>query len=365
MTRLPDSVSHARFHRAARIPALTLLVTAACASPGPAPTGSPPHPAGPDTYVDASGSFLPNLGAGLGIGRVLRRSPEGSRSLEVDLTYQFLDDEDFVDDDNPKAGPWYQLRAGLRDASAPDRPRHTTTRLGAVWLRAEGEPNVIQEGGDYLGLYGGIGVEADLLPRLAVGPEVTVLLITRTTKLSVARPVPQINWHATLKLGHGGGSSAPAERPQPGELSLGASAMVSPGLGGELEVGQVLRESPGVTWSFEVLAALQSPGDALFFEGDGRWAQARAGLKAAFQPSARGHWTVRGGVVWLRSTAPNRFLDHVLSDYIGPYGGVGWEYDLTTRLSTGPEMNLMLVGSEGTGRFGLVPQLLWHVSVGL
>lgn len=329
------------------------------------PGESKDGPFRPTTWVGGGPSFLPNLGLQLGVGRTIGAGPTTTRALELHGAWQFLDDEDFADDGNPRAGPWYQVRGGVRWSSARDPAgsrRHLITRLGGVWIRAEGEPNIVQEGGDYVGVYGGVGFETDLTPRVAVGPELTVLAITRTTGLSVARPVPQVNWHVRVRPG-----SAPADPsrspPLPrGELYGGVSAVVSPGVGGGVLLGQVFAREPGTTWAVEVSAAAQPPGSRLFFEEDGRWAQVQVGVKASLTPDRRGRWTGRGGAVWLRSTASNPFLD-VRADHIGGYVGVGYDYDLTDALSTGPELNLMLVSYEQEVAFHLVPQLRWHVLV--
>jgi len=340
-----------------------LLGLAACTTPQAAPSPAAPTPPPARTsYLDASASFLPNLGFGLGVGRVVRSTPAALGSVEAQLVYQFLDDEIFADDGNPKAGPWYQVRAGFKRTSNPPGPRHLTTRIGAVWLRAEGEPNVIQDEGNYAGLYAGLGFETDLGPSLSVGPELTILGITRTDGFSVARPVPQINWHVTVPLG-GGPRRTTLERLPLGEIYLGASGIFSPGLGGGFEVGQVFHRGGLATWSFEVLAEFEPTGDRFYFNGDGKWAQVRIGAKTSFQPSGRGHWTARGGAVWLRSTAPNDLLDQ-LADHIGAYGSLGYEYGLG-RFTTGPELNLMLVSFEQETVFHVVPQLVWHATVGL
>jgi hypothetical protein len=300
----------------------------------------------------------------VGLGKVVQQTASATTSIEARAVVQFLDDEDFADDANPKAGNWTQVQAGVKRSSNPGGRRHLTTRLGAVWLRANGEPNIIQKAGDHAGLYGGFGFETDLGPSLTVGPELTVLAVTRTDRLSLARPVPQINWHASIRLGgseRGGAADPPSG---PGEIYLGASGLLSPGLGGGVEVGQVFRRGAVATWSFEILAEFQAPDDRLYFNGgDGRWAQARVGAKASFQPTSARHWTTRFGAVWLRSTAPNDFLDRS-GDHIGTYGSLGYEYAVG-RFATGPELNVMLVSWERERVFHLVPQLVWHATVGL
>ena len=341
-----------------------LVFLAACG--GARPVTGPPAQALPSpapAYLDGLGSVLPNMGVGLGLGRVLRRSDAATTFVEAQAIYQFLDDEDVASDGQPKAGPWYQIMAGLKRSSTPAGLRHVTSRIGAVWLRAEGEPNFIQEEGNYLGAYGGVGFETHLGPSLMVGPNVTILLITRDVHFSLARPVPQISWHASLGLG-GGRDPGSSRRPPVGELYLGGSGLVSPGLGGGVELGQVFRRGERTTWSVELHAGFQAPRDAVLFEGDGVWAQARVGTKTSIAREGRGQWTVRGGAVWFRTSAPTPLLERI-GDFVGGYAGAGYEIE-AGRLTTGPELSFMIVTEEkGVRTFNVVPQLVWHATVGL
>lgn len=217
-----------------------------CGSAGSAPVPPPPpaqrdRASPPSVYVDAVFSFLPNVGLGVGGGHLLSDTPRRSWSLELGATYQFLDDEDFAADGNPKAGPWYQVRAGLKTSApyAPEEGRHLTGRLGAVWLQANGEPNILQRAGNHVGLYGGIGFETHLTSSLSVGPEVTFLFVSRQDELSLARPIPQLNWHAIWWPGRTY-SGSPS---QLGEVYGGVTAVSSPWLGGGFEAGQVFTKS--------------------------------------------------------------------------------------------------------------------------
>ena len=314
------------------------------------------------TYLDASLSLLPNIGVGVGGGKVFWRRPNDIWAFEVLGTYQFLDDEDFSSDGNPGAGDWYQIRAGIKNTFAPKSRRHLTTRWGAVWFKAKGAPNIIGQPGDYYGIYGGVGFETDLTSSLTVGPELSVMVVTEVDEFHVVRPVPQLNWHVTWWLGKGG-NGCTTKAPL-GELYVGAFGMLSPGLGGGIEGGQVFARSSLATWSFELLAGAQSPSDALAFEEDGKWSQIRGGVKASFQPCGCGHWTARGGVAWLRSTAANEFLDET-GDYIGVYLGGGYEWDIGRRFATGPELSVMLMSQEQEFDVQVVPQLSWHFIVKL
>lgn len=313
------------------------------------------------TYIDTSASFLPNVGLGLGGGVVVSRTSSATTSLELLGTWQFLDDEDFIDDGNPAAGDWYQLRLGAKMSFQPKSRRHLTLRAGGIWLQANGEPNILDVPGDYYGVYGGVGFETDVTPCLTVGPELSLLLVTRDSDFSV-EPVPQFNWHFTWW--QNAATSADLPRAPLGEFYVGASAIASPGLGGGLEFGQVFARTPQATWSFEVLAALQDPGDSLWFDGGGNYGQVRGGVKGSFSPCDCGHWTARGGLAWLRSTAANDFLDET-GDHVGVYASVGYEWDITPRFTTGPELLLFLVAKESDSDIQALPQLGWHFLLNL
>ncbi len=320
-------------------------------------------------YVVGSASFMPNVGLGIGGGRVLRQSSVQTLSAEVLGTWQFLDDEAFIDDGNPPAGDFFQVRVGLKSSLAPRARRHVVFRTGAVWFQASGEPNIVDEPGDYYGLYGSVGFETDISPCLTLGPELALMAVTPTSEFSV-EPVPQLNWHLTWHPGratfHGVGAHAPAvRRPPLSEFYGGISAALLPGVGGGFCGGHVFARSRLAVYSFEMLAAFQSGGQTLAFEDGGMWGQLRGGGKMCLLPCCRWHPTARAGLGWIRSTASNEFLS-ANSDYFGAYVGLGVEYDISRQLSTGPEVSLMMVTRENTDfSLELVPQVHWHVTVKL
>lgn len=193
--------------------------------------GWPEAPCG-STYVEGSLNFLPNVGFGLRAGRVFHRSSRILWSAEVGGVLQPIDDKAFIDDEGEAAGDWYQVQAGLKAQFAPTSRRHLTIRAGGIWFRATGEPNIVNEAGDYFGLYGGIGYEADITSSLTVGPELSLLLGTQTGEFN-ARPIPQLSWRATWWLDRKGC----LERAPYGELYADATAALSPGIGGGLSFG--------------------------------------------------------------------------------------------------------------------------------
>lgn len=313
------------------------------------------------TYLDATASFLPNVGVGIGVGHVFHRSGVQDWAFELAGTYQFLDDETFADDGNPEAGDWYQLRFGLKTSSSPRSRRHFTKRVGVVWLDASGEPNLLQEPGSYYGLYGGLGFETDVSPSLTVGPEISLMVVTPDDEFKIENPIPQLNWHV---IWWPGGKRGCTKRLPYGEFYVGAAATLSPSVGAGLQFGQVFSRSSLATWSFEMLAGVQASDTDLWLDPDGDYAQIRGGVKASFQPCECGHWTARAGATWLRATTTSEFLTGS-GDYVGAYIGVGYEWDIGKRFTTGPELALNAVVPEKGSTVDFLPQLNWHFLLNL
>lgn len=353
----------------------------ACGIPAPSPPVAPDvpaeaggTPAGPPdgvpiaargaAYVDGTLSFLPNVGGGLAGGRVLGVGDGSSFAAEIDAIWQFIDDEAFIDDGHPAAGDWYQVRGGVKSSKAMRGGRRRTLRLGAVWFRANGVPNLVQEPGDYWGTYGSLGFESRLSAQHAVGPELALMLVVGGDEPSL-RIVPQVLWRATRWAERPSGvTQNGASRRPPGEIYASTSAVALPGAGAVLGVGQVFARTSLATWSVEGSAGLQHAREGAYFHESGRWGQVRIGAKAAFDPGARGHWAVRAGVMWLRTTAANDFT-RLVGDHVGVYLGGGYEYELTARLSVGPETTLAVLSNEKPWNLQVLPQLRWHFVLGL
>ena len=178
-----------------------LLGLSACRSPGspriPGPSGAASRPA--ELSFGAAFSALPNIGASVGAAQVFDRNAERTWSLELELTQQHFDDEDLADDGNPPAGDWTQVQLGVKRLSAPEESRHFTQRYGLAWMRARGEPNIVQLAGDYEAIYAGFGFETDLTPRLSVGPELSLMGALRE-KGSGIDFIPQFNWHVIWRF---------------------------------------------------------------------------------------------------------------------------------------------------------------------
>jgi len=176
--------------RHARAAVLALLCAAGC---GVLPTAER------DLGATVGFSALPNLGITVGAFQAFRGDELREDALELTSHFQFLDDKDLHDNGDPAAGDFTQFQIGLRRAWTEPLERRWTARGGIAWFRAEGEPNIVQEPGDYLGIYGGIGFEKVLGRGLSIGPDVTLILASRESsgKLDV---LPQFTWRVSWRF---------------------------------------------------------------------------------------------------------------------------------------------------------------------
>jgi hypothetical protein len=95
-------------------------------------------------------------------------------------------------------------------------------------------------------------------------------------------------------------------------------------------------------------------------EEQGPWWQADVGAKHVLRPEQRRHLVVRYGAVWFRQTGVTGIIDGP-GTYWGGFAGVGFETDLSPRLSVGPEVRVLVAQGEGSPGWEIVPQLRLHV----
>ena len=152
---------------------------------------------GDDLYMGGSLSAVPNIGLSLAGGQVFHRDEKKEWSFELEMTHQPWDDEDLVGDGNPAAGDLTQFHMGVKRSSDPLGQRHWTQRYGFAWFRARGAPNIIQEPGDYAGLYAGFGFETQLTESVSMGPELSLTSATMEGGKKDFQWIPQLNWHIT------------------------------------------------------------------------------------------------------------------------------------------------------------------------
>jgi hypothetical protein len=134
-------------------------------------------------------SFLPNLG--LAASAALPLGEASPWRAEARFTDQFVDDKSFADDGNPPAGDWTQLDLGLLWLSEPEESRAWSLRFGVLAFEARGEPNLVEESGDYVGAYCGAGRFWYFGKGFAFGPELTLVAATGPDPLAI---FPQLTW---------------------------------------------------------------------------------------------------------------------------------------------------------------------------
>ncbi len=332
---------------------------------GPAPC-APCSPCTADWYAGVAPIYLPGIGLSLEVGRVFARTPTNTWSVEARGTYEFLDNTMFISGSSGSDWiDWKSAEVGVKVSRSPEAYRHLTGRFGASVARyVGGDRHIVQDDGWYYGLYAGIGFETELSDRLTVGPRLTPLLIAGASDRAYA--VPQLEWHAIWSLG-GSTSCAPkaCERPV-GDFYAGLSATAFPGIGASAEFGQVFARTDRATWSFEVQATRQYMASFLGGESgagndDDDYASIRGGFKVSLSPCSCRHLVARLGATAFRSTFTSDTLD-VEGTYNGFYAGLGYEFDLSDRWTTGPEATAMFGWQEGNvDNTAFLPQVGWHL----
>jgi hypothetical protein len=115
---------------------------------------------------------LPSVGAQVTAGQYVSKS-----SPKYDFAFELRAAVEGGSDSPTQDGGFYQVQAGLRQVTSPGHDRRWVFRYGLTWMRANGDPQVIDEPGDYLGAYGGVAYEWQVGRRVWVGPEVTLSVV--------------------------------------------------------------------------------------------------------------------------------------------------------------------------------------------
>lgn len=96
--------------------------------------------------------------------------------------------------------------------------------------------------------------------------------------------------------------------------------------------------------------------------GDVDLGQIEVGALGILSPGHESHLYFRAGATWLRLVGDSDFIDEP-GDYLGAYMGVGYQWDLTSRISCGPEFDIYLLGGEGSLGFEFLPRALFQFNV--
>ena len=148
-------------------------------------------------------------------------------------------------------------------------------------------------------------------------------------------------------------SRVPAEHPR--DVYAGLSLSALPDVGATLTGGQYfITTNPKFDFAFEMSATFQGGNDSA--TQDGKFFQVQAGVRQVASPGHTSHLVFRYGFTWFRATGDPRILD-LPGDYLGAYGGLGYEWDISPRWTVGPWVNLSLVDGEGSIGTEVLPQV--------
>jgi hypothetical protein len=112
---------------------------------------------------------LPSIGGSLTGGQYFTKSCE-----KWDFAFELRGAAQGGDDSATQDGGFYQVQMGVKQVGSPGHDAHLFFRYGLTWFRANGDPEFIDDPGDYFGAYGGVGYEWRIGERWWIGPEATV-----------------------------------------------------------------------------------------------------------------------------------------------------------------------------------------------
>jgi len=122
-----------------------------------------------ELYGGLGVSALPSVGVTVIAGQYFyRRNPKFDLAFEMRATRQGGSDSATQD------GKFFQIQAGVKQVLSPGHDRRLFFRYGATWMRATGNPDILDVAGDYLGAFAAVGYEWDLTERLTLSPEVSI-----------------------------------------------------------------------------------------------------------------------------------------------------------------------------------------------
>ena len=134
-------------------------------------------------------------GAGVGVELAQGILDPGGRRLDFELGLERQE----LGDEGPDGDDWTRIWAGLAAASAASGARFRA-HAGVTWLRSEGEPAVLDEPGDYGGLYLGAGGLFPLAPALATGPDLSLLYVDAEGDRGGSGAVLELAWRWVWQL---------------------------------------------------------------------------------------------------------------------------------------------------------------------
>jgi hypothetical protein len=133
---------------------------------------------------------------------------------------------------------------------------------------------------------------------------------------------------------------------------VGLSAL--PDIGGSITAGQTALKTDRFDYAFEMRASYQGGDDSATQDGD--FFHIQAGVKQTAGPGHARRLFFRYGLTWFRANGDPAIIDRS-GDYLGAYGGVGYEWDLSDHWTLSPDVSLNLVDGEGSTGTDFLPQL--------
>ena len=142
------------------------------------------------------------------------------------------------------------------------------------------------------------------------------------------------------------------------DLELGAGPSVLPGYGFVVSGAQRMWSSETKRLDLELDWTHQEI-DPTVMASTGKFDQVRFATRLIFKPDAPSRWSGRFGATWLRARGDPVFMTQE-GDYAGGFFGVGYEWQWTPHITTGPDFTLSYVTPEKEGTAGFVPQFAWR-----
>jgi len=122
-----------------------------------------------DLYGGIGVVGLPSIGGQLTAGQWFAKD-----GPKYDFAFELRAAVEGGDDSATQDGGFYQVQMGVKQVCSPGYDQHLFFRYGLQWFRANGDPSIIDDPGDYFGAYGGVGYEWRLGKRWWIGPEATI-----------------------------------------------------------------------------------------------------------------------------------------------------------------------------------------------
>jgi hypothetical protein len=148
----------------------------------------------------------------------------------------------------------------------------------------------------------------------------------------------------------------------------GIGGHMFPGLGVQVMAGFHLSSSSNVDWAVEFGYAWDDLTHAFNEEGDsGKFHLFTAGVRARTNPCGCHHFVFRGGLAAFHVTGRPQDIKFDFVDipeagtYWGGYAAIGYEWDLNSTWSTGPEVRIVGGYDFEDDNFGFTPMVAWNL----